>query len=31
LMGLALGVEPAQLGLERHMVPTAGMVARVTG
>jgi len=29
LMGLALGIEPAQLGLQRHMVPTAGMVARV--
>ena len=29
LMGLALGIEPAQLGLERHMVPTAGMVARL--
>lgn len=28
-MGLALGIEPAQLGLQRHMVPTAGMVARV--
>ncbi|HNT78919.1 MAG TPA: CoB--CoM heterodisulfide reductase iron-sulfur subunit B family protein [Anaerolineae bacterium] len=30
-MGLALGIEPEQLGLKRHMVPTAGMVARVIG
>ncbi|HQE93601.1 MAG TPA: CoB--CoM heterodisulfide reductase iron-sulfur subunit B family protein [Anaerolineae bacterium] len=28
-MGLALGIEPEQLGLARHMVPTAGIVARV--
>ncbi len=29
LMGLALGLEPAQLGLSRHIVPTASVVARV--
>jgi len=28
LMGLALGLDPAQLGLKRHIVPTAGVVAR---
>ncbi len=30
-IGLALGLEPAQLGLARHMTPTAGIVARVIG
>ena len=29
LMGLALGLDPAQLGLQRHIVPTAGVVARL--
>ncbi len=29
LIGLALGIEPAQLGLQRHMVPTSGILARL--
>lgn len=29
LMGLALGLDPAQLGLKRHIVPTASLVAQV--
>jgi heterodisulfide reductase subunit B len=29
LMGLALGLDPAQLGLKRHIVPTASLVARL--
>jgi heterodisulfide reductase subunit B len=29
LMGLALGMDPAQLGLQRHIVPTASVVARI--
>lgn len=29
LMGLALGLDPAQLGLQRHIVPTASVVARL--
>jgi len=29
LVGLALGLEPAQLGLKRHIVPTASLVAQV--
>jgi len=29
LMGLALGIDRTKLGLERHMVPTAPVVARV--
>ncbi len=29
LMGLALGLEPAQLGLSRHIVPTASVIARL--
>jgi heterodisulfide reductase subunit B len=28
LMGLALGMEPAQLGLKRHIVPATGIIAR---
>ncbi len=31
LMGLALGLEPASLGLARHMVPTGDIVARIVG
>ncbi len=28
LIGLALGLDPAQLGLKRHIVPTASVIAR---
>ncbi|HOT92358.1 MAG TPA: CoB--CoM heterodisulfide reductase iron-sulfur subunit B family protein [Anaerolineae bacterium] len=31
LMGLALGLEPTQLGLARHIVPTQDLVARIMG
>lgn len=29
LVGLALGASPAELGLDRHLVPTAGALARI--
>lgn len=29
LMGLALGMDPVQLGLKRHIVPTTSVVARI--
>lgn len=29
LMGLALGLEPAQLGMKRHIVPTASLIAQL--
>jgi heterodisulfide reductase subunit B len=31
LMGLALGIDPSQLGLKNHMVPTERVVAMVAG